>query len=145
MLNWLNRFRSLDKRRQLALNKAPRGVMRDYLSAPFVDKATPLQQAPVIALDMETTGLNAKADRILSIGAVEMHHQRITLHSAWYRLIRLERQLNQQSVVIHQITDDQLQQLTDYGCDIFQGYLFSKPLPADQVCLRELLEVVNET
>lgn len=110
MLNWLSLLYSLDKRRQLALDKAVPGVMRDYLSAPFVDKRVRLDQAPIIALDMETTGLNAKSDRILSIGAVEINQQRIPLGTAWYRVIKLQQQLPGESVVVHQITDDQMQQ-----------------------------------
>lgn len=35
-------------------------------------------------------------------------------------------------------TQDQLQRLRSLGCDIGQGYLFSRPLPADQFC-REFL------
>jgi diguanylate cyclase (GGDEF)-like protein len=31
-------------------------------------------------------------------------------------------------------TEQQLQALVEYGCDAAQGYLFSKPVPQDQVC-----------
>lgn len=42
-------------------------------------------------------------------------------------------------------TEAQLNQLTGYGCTIFQGYLFSKPLPAEQVSLKPLTETVDES
>ncbi len=110
MLNWLNPFRNLEQQRQQALKKAPPGALRDYLSVPFVDKTTALKQAPIVALDMETTGLAAKSNHILSIGAVELIDQRIKLKSAWYRVVKLNQQLEQASVVIHHITDDEMQE-----------------------------------
>ena len=108
-MSWFDRFRSLETRRRRALAKAaPGSPLEAFLSAPQVDPNTPLEQAPIVSLDLETTGLDPRKDEIVSIGLVEMQHQAIHLGTAWHQLVRLDKDLPQQSVVIHNITDDQL-------------------------------------
>jgi len=107
-MSWLDRFRSLDSRRRRALQKAAPGVLHDFLAAPLVDPKTPLEQVPIVSLDLETTGLDPRKDDIVSIGLVEMRGGAIALGSAWHQLVRLQQDLPQQSVVIHNITDDQM-------------------------------------
>jgi len=94
-------------RRKRALSKAPEGILRDYLSHPFPHKKTLCAEADIVAVDMETTGLDPKKDEILSIGLVEIRSQSIRLDTAWHEIIRLDRALPEETVVIHQITDDQ--------------------------------------
>jgi DNA polymerase-3 subunit epsilon len=110
MFAWFNQFRSLEKRRQSALHKAPPGVMQDYLAEPFIASGTPITQVPIVSLDLETTGLNVKQHQILSLGAVSLEQEHIKLASTWYRVARLNQALPQESVVIHNITDDEMQQ-----------------------------------
>lgn len=97
-------------RRKRALAKAPEGVLHDYLSIHFPHKKTVCSNARIVALDMETTGLDPKKDEILSIGLVEIRGQSVRLDTAWHEIIRLDRELPAESVVIHQITDDQKEQ-----------------------------------
>lgn len=103
----LGRLFGREYRRKRALAKAPKGMLREYLSTPFPDKKTLCNQANIVAVDMETTGLNPKKDEILSVGLVEIRRQVIQLETAWHEIIRLDRELPAESVVIHQITDDQ--------------------------------------
>ena len=105
----LDRFRSFDSRRQRALKKAAPGIMHDFLSTPRVAEGTPIEEVPIVALDLETTGLDASKDEIVSMGLVEMQFEKIRLDSTWHQLIRLKQDLPQSSVVIHNITDDQMQ------------------------------------
>ncbi len=60
-----------------------------------------------VALDFETTGLNAKHDQILSMGWVIIHGNRIALASAEHHVIQIDRAIPPSSAVIHHITDDQ--------------------------------------
>lgn len=97
-------------RRKRALAKVSDGPLHAYLSHPFPDKKTNCRDAVIVALDMETTGLDPKKDEILSIGLVEIRDQGVCLKSAWHEIVRVERELTAASVVIHQITHDQAEQ-----------------------------------
>ena len=108
-MSLLDRFRSIDTRRQRALKKAAPGVLHDFLSTPTIDTRTPIEDVPIVSLDLETTGLDPQKDEIVSMGLVEMRHEAIRLNSTWHQLIRLQRDLPHASVVIHNITDDQMQ------------------------------------
>ena len=46
------------------------GVLRDYLDAPAPDRNTPAAELALLAVDFETTGLDAATDVLLSIGFV---------------------------------------------------------------------------
>jgi EAL domain-containing protein (putative c-di-GMP-specific phosphodiesterase class I) len=47
-------------------------------------------------------------------------------------IVSLARALNLETLAEGVETDAQLAMLVNYGCHKFQGYLFSRPLPADQ-------------
>ncbi|KRT55260.1 exonuclease domain-containing protein [endosymbiont of Ridgeia piscesae] len=100
------RLFSKQHQRKRALAKAPTGVMRDYLTAPFPSSKTPCTELEIVSLDLETTGLKPKQDSILSIGLVNIRALQIHLDTAWHRVIRVEQQIPESSAVIHQITDD---------------------------------------
>ncbi len=108
-MSLLDRFRSFDSRRRRALKRAAPGVMRDFLSTPGIAAGTPIEEVPIVALDLETTGLDPGRDEIVSMGLIEMQFERIRLDSRWHQLVRLESDLPTRSVVIHNITDDQMQ------------------------------------
>ena len=62
--------RTPDERRQRALRSAAPGPLRDYLGVPFPAPSVPLDEMPLLAVDIETTGLDPRVDRVLSIGWV---------------------------------------------------------------------------
>lgn len=81
--------------------------MQSYLAAPLPDRRARCRDVELLALDLETTGLNPASDRILSVGAVLIRDLAIDLGSAWHQVIRIERALAEENVIIHGITDDQ--------------------------------------
>jgi DNA polymerase-3 subunit epsilon len=97
---------ALEWRRRWRLRRTPRGPMHDYLSAPFPRRSLDYRQTEYVAVDLETTGLDARRDQILSIGWVRLHGTRIDLSSAHHRLVRVQGAIPANSAVIHQITDD---------------------------------------
>lgn len=97
-------------RRRWALRKAPRGPMRNFLETPFPDPSADIRQLEFLAIDLETTGLNAKRDDILSVGYVILRGNRVDLGSARHHLVRTARAIPEASAIIHQITDDQAAQ-----------------------------------
>ncbi len=103
MLNWP--FNLEGKRRRL-LNKAPAGPLRDYLEQPFPDRNSCISDAALLAMDFETSGLDTKKDHLLSVGHVELQHNRILLDTAHHQIIRSTRDISGGNVGIHHITHD---------------------------------------
>jgi DNA polymerase-3 subunit epsilon len=66
----------------------------------------PLAQIPFVVIDTELTGLDAKRDSVVSVGAVKMSGTRIELGRTFYRLVSPQASLNSQSIVVHGITPD---------------------------------------
>lgn len=95
-----------EAKRKRLLAKAPPGPLRDYLSVPFPAPKTALNKTPILAMDFETTGLNAKTDQILSVGYICIDSFEISLSSAYHQVIRTQGELKEEGVIIHQITDD---------------------------------------
>ncbi len=102
---WTHLF-SKETQRKRALARADHSVMREYLSVPFINKREDWRRVDIVALDLETTGLDPKSDSILSFGLVDMHNSTIRLNSAWYEVVQIEGQIPESSAVIHHITDD---------------------------------------
>lgn len=65
----------------------------------------PLADTPFLVLDTETTGLDVKQDRIISIGGVRMHGQRIFRNEIIDRLVDPGLPIPPASTRIHGITD----------------------------------------
>ncbi len=63
--------------------------------------------ARYLALDLETTGGDARHDDILSFGWLCLDGPEIRLASARHRLVQPRRALREENVGIHRITDDQ--------------------------------------
>ncbi|MEJ2454572.1 MAG: exonuclease domain-containing protein [Candidatus Thiodiazotropha sp.] len=103
----LKRFLSLETLRKRALSKSLPGALYDYLSTPLMPKKTQCEDLVIVALDLETTGLDPKHDHILSYGLVEIQHMTIRLETSRHQLISIDGQIPEESAVIHQITDDQ--------------------------------------
>ncbi len=65
---------------------------------------TPIAEAPLVALDMETTGLDARRNSIVSIGLVPFTLGRVALSQRRYWIVRPRRTLSAKSVTFHHIT-----------------------------------------
>lgn len=81
-------------------------ALRDYLATPLPRRRTACADASLVALDFETTGLDAQRDRILSIGWVGIDGLSIRLGSAHHHLVNDAGPIPERSAVIHGITDD---------------------------------------
>lgn len=111
----LGRGRSAAKRRASAAAGAPAGPLRDLLTAPELPRDLGLDDLPLLAVDVETTGLDASRDRLLSIGFVPVDGRRIGYAGARRIVIRPEARSGStqadsvgQSATIHGLTDDVL-------------------------------------
>ena len=102
------------RRRALRVVRDP--AARAYLEAPLPDIRQPLTQTAFLALDFETTGLDPRSDRILSMGCVPLEEGRIRLGQARHRIVNAGIPLAGRSVAIHHITDAEAER----GCDLWQ-------------------------
>lgn len=87
--------------------QVPEGGLRRFLCAPAPRRDTPLTELPLLALDLETTGLDPSTDHIISVGMVDVDGLRIPLGTMEHFLIDPGRGVGQ-SAVIHMLTDDEL-------------------------------------
>lgn len=75
-----------------------------FYQAGTVSADTPLEQAPLLALDVETTGLDSRRDSIVSLGLVPFNLRRIRCREANYWVVKPAGELSSQSVTFHHIT-----------------------------------------
>lgn len=78
-----------------------------------VDPATPLRDVPLVAVDMETTGLDPNRHGIVSIGMVPFTTERIRLTDRRVWLVRPRRPLTGTSVAVHHITHSDIENAPD--------------------------------
>ena len=77
----------------------------------FLFDEAPLDE--VVVFDTETTGLNAKKDEILSIGAVKIKDNKILTSQKFEMFLRPTKDIKEESIKIHQIRNIDLQN----GCE----------------------------
>ncbi|MCC5809745.1 MAG: 3'-5' exonuclease [Ectothiorhodospiraceae bacterium] len=87
--------------------------LRHYYGSWRLAPETPISAAPLIGLDMETTGLDESRHAIVSIGVVPFTLNRIQLSCHRYWLVRPPRPLNARSVTLHHITHSALAEAPD--------------------------------
>lgn len=96
-------------RRATAAGRAS-GALAGFYDVPAPDAATGLAELPLLAVDVETTGLDPRKDRLLSIGWVPVDGRQVVLAGA--REVVLTGQTGPagvgQSATLHGLTDDTL-------------------------------------
>ncbi len=68
----------------------------------------PAPEGCYVCFDVETTGLDVKRDDIISIAAVKIVENRIVASERFERFVRLDREIGEESIRVHQIR----------GCDL---------------------------
>ena len=106
----INSLVGYEAKRKRLLKKAPEGALKDFLAVPFPALETPMNELPILAVDFETTGLDAKVDKLLSIGFVVLEQEQIKLNSCYHQIIKAKTRLEESNVIIHKITDAQKEQ-----------------------------------
>lgn len=91
----------------LYARRAGQGPLARHYACPLPSPSTPWQQAELLALDFETSGLDSQRDRILSMGWVRISGRRILMESARHLLVRAEGEVGQ-SATVHGLTDTDL-------------------------------------
>lgn len=81
--------------------------LHKFYQQPLLDDQQTMQETDFVALDMETTGLNAQVDDIISIGLVPFDAKRIYLAKAKHWVVSSQ-YLTSESVVVHGITHSEV-------------------------------------
>jgi DNA polymerase-3 subunit epsilon len=101
-LDWAARFTSL-----AVSAKDPR--LQAFYQAGAMAIDTPLEQVPLLALDVETTGLDANQHAIVSLGLLPFNLKRIRCGDALYWVVKPASELSSESVTFHHITHSDIQ------------------------------------
>jgi len=94
------------RRRRLARSVAD-GPLRRFYEVPFASPRADWRSLEYLALDLETTGTDPRAEEIVSAGWVVLRGTSIDLSTATRRLVRTSKAMPERSAVIHSITDDE--------------------------------------
>jgi DNA polymerase-3 subunit epsilon len=104
--NWPENYRQL-----AGQARDPR--IRGFYEAGCPAPDTPIRDVPLVALDFETTGLEAYEHSIVSIGLVPFTLDGIQLGKAWHQVVRPQLPLHQTSITIHGITHSDIDKAPD--------------------------------
>jgi len=66
---------------------------------------TPIEEVRFVVLDSETTGLNPRKDRIITIGAIAVIHNEILIEDSFEALLKVE--YNSSAVTVHGVTREE--------------------------------------
>ena len=140
MFNW---FRNKNK-----IDENTPDFWRSYLAhfQQKLDKGKLLEEVDFVVFDTETTGLNTKKDRMLSIGAVRVRNNQIDLSDTFDELVEQKYQdKNQQSISIHGILPvDRAKSLVEEDAvQAFLGYIGNSILVGHHVAFD--VGMINES
>lgn len=88
-------------------------LLKTFFGTGCPDPDMPIREAPLVALDLETTGLDAERHAIVSIGLVPFSLRRIPLAQRRYWVLRPSRPLSGASVTLHRITHSEVANAPD--------------------------------
>lgn len=106
ILNWRAFF-------QLKAQLSKDNRLRSFYEGGTYHDETPLSEIEFVALDFETTGLDANKNSIISIGLVHFNLQRIFCRKTKSWFIDPQDNLKEDSIVIHGITHSDLNKAPD--------------------------------
>ena len=89
--------------------------LKRFFAAWKLQPDTPLAETPLVALDIETTGLDPRRHSIVSIGVVPFTLQRISYSQRRHWLLRPRFELQDLSITLHHITHSDLAEAPDLG------------------------------
>lgn len=87
--------------------RVPDGGLRRFLSTAAPRRDTSLAELPLLAVDLETTGLDPSKEHVISVGMIDVDGLRIPLGTAEHFLVDPGKGVGQ-SAIIHMLTDDEL-------------------------------------
>lgn len=111
------------------LSTAQSPALVRFNAEPLPARHTPVRQCPLLVLDLETTGLNARKDHIVSIGWIPINQSEIHIAQAKHYLIQSPVSVGQ-SATIHGLLDRDLRkahalkEVLEELLETYAGYVF---------------------
>ncbi|MBZ9557134.1 MULTISPECIES: 3'-5' exonuclease [unclassified Modicisalibacter] len=96
-------------------NQTRNRKLADYFSTGSLSADMAIGEAPLVALDLETTGLDATRHDIVSIGVMPFTLERIRVSDGRYWVLSPRRALSDESVAFHHITHTEVAQAPDFA------------------------------
>ena len=107
-IDWPGKFRS---RQELSVHP----MLKSFYDKGLPEPDTALENIEFLAMDFETTGLDSVKDDIITIGLVPFTLNRIFMNRARHWTVRPRKQLQEDSVVIHGITHNDVVNAPDFS------------------------------
>jgi DNA polymerase-3 subunit epsilon len=98
-MSWLARL----FRPQLELSPGLANRVAEWRKWPAVSERTTLAEARFIVVDVETSGLDPRQDRLLSIGAVTVDSLRLDTGASYETILRRDERSERENILIHGI------------------------------------------
>ena len=98
-MSWLARL----FRPQIEMSPGLTNRVREWSERPALSEKTTLAEARFIVVDVETSGLDARKDRLLSIGAVTVESLRLDAGASYETILRREELSERENILIHGI------------------------------------------
>lgn len=114
-IDWPYKYRAKQK-----LAQSP--LLQRFYQAELADGNSALGEIEFVAMDFETTGLDANKDEIITIGLVPFTLQRVYLNRAQHWIVRPRQKLDEGSVIIHGITHSDIMHAPDLS-EVFAALL----------------------
>lgn len=105
-LSWPEQYQAMADQ-----SKSP--LLKAFYESGCVSPDTPLSEVPLVAVDFETTGLDANQNSIVSIGLVPFTLDGIRLAEARHWIVRPKLPLHRTSITIHGITHSDIDKAPD--------------------------------
>lgn len=93
-------------------------AVKRYFATPLPPWDTPIAEVPMVALDMETTGLDERHHAIVSLGVMPFTLSRITPAKRRYWVVKPSRTLFASSIAYHHITHSEIARAPDFDAII---------------------------
>ena len=93
---------------------APLSLLSGFFAAGLPGGDRPIGEVPLVALDIETTGLDPDRDSVVSIGLVPFDTRRIFLAGRRHWLVHPEGGLSSRSVTLHHITHADIEDAPEF-------------------------------
>ncbi|MEW5913676.1 MAG: 3'-5' exonuclease [Thermodesulfobacteriota bacterium] len=116
------RLRNLIARQRFARGEVHPFARANLSALEGIDPDRPATDFSYLVLDLETTGLDPRQDRVVSVGAVRVKEGRVRLGEVFSELVNPGRDIPAEAIKVHGITPDRIAS-APHGALVFENFL----------------------